>query len=65
MKIRAEVPLPLGRYDHISREVATSIIGQKFPAKVDGVKIGTSTVTDVNWRDSNDVILTIETEVDI
>lgn len=64
MKIRSRVPLPLGPHDVVTREVAQSMIGQQFPATIEGVKVGNSVVIDVDWRDQNEVWLEIEMDVD-
>lgn len=63
MKMKAQVPLPLGQYDSISSDTARSLIGKTFPAKIEGRIIGEGVITDVEWRDSNDVILIIEMDV--
>lgn len=64
MKIQSVVPFPMGAYDIMSRDTAMKLIGQKFPATDENHnKIGNSKVIDVEWRGPNDILLTIEMEI--
>lgn len=64
MKLKARVPLPLGQHDVVSQETARTLIGQTFPATGENhEKIGNAIITDVEWRDQNDILLHIEMEI--
>lgn len=65
MKIQSIVPFPLGPHDSVSYQEAMKMVGQKFPATDERHnKIGESEIIDVDWRGPNEVLLTIEMEID-
>lgn len=64
MKVRSVVPFPMSPHNIISRDTAMKMIGQKFPATDQSHnKIGESEIIDVDWRGENDILITIEMDV--
>lgn len=65
MKLVMVIPIRLGQYGAISSEDAKALIGEPFSVRRNSINkdVGTGVIEDVEWRDSNDIILTVKLDV--
>lgn len=64
MRLFSTVQLALAENEIFPIESAREMLGRETPTSVEGVPVGSSKITAVDWREKNEVWVTMELDVE-